>query len=373
MKPDSFSLHHKHRGEIHSVTPDITLSTTFEIHPEGYEKRAWGYSRAANPNRKTLQEVLAKWEQADAALSFSSGSAAAMSLFQTLHVGDHVLLPRDVYHGIRTLFKKLAKLKGVQLGEVDMANVTEVEQALTEKTRLLWMETPSNPMFNITDVKKLVDLVKNHPYCRTVVDNTFMTPVLQNPIQWGADVVLHSTTKFIGGHSDILGGALCFATCDEWFEQVRFIQEKGGAVPSPFDCWLLHRSVKTLVLRVEHQQKNAQCVAEFLNEHPKIERVLYPGLADFPARETHFSQSSGAGSMISFLVKGSADQALRCVAGSKLVERATSLGGVESTWEHRASSEGYVGSTPHNLIRMSVGIESVDDLLADVETALEAC
>lgn len=352
-----------------AIVPPIHTSTVFELREEGFQEGDLNYTRYANPNRLQLEALLAELEGGEVCAAFSSGVAAATAVFQSLKPGDHMLIPSDVYAGNRNLVQKIMQPWGLEADFIDMTELPNIKDALNEKTRLIWIETPSNPMMNITDIEAVCELAKENDIL-TCVDNTWPTPINQLPLELGADLVLHSTTKYFGGHSDILGGAVIAKEADGIFERIREIQQLGGAVPSPRDCWLLCRSTRTLPYRMRGHNEHAAHLAKFLQNHSKIEKVFYPGLATHVGHEIAKKQMSGFGGMISFLVDGGMNEALKIVAGSELIKRATSLGGVESTWEHRRSSEGEGSTTPGNLIRISVGLEHPDDLMEDLERAL---
>ncbi|MFI4982310.1 MAG: trans-sulfuration enzyme family protein, partial [Nevskiales bacterium] len=315
------------------------------------------------------EQCLAVLEQGAAATAFPSGSAASMAVFQALAPGDHVLAPDDMYHGTRTQLRDLLQRWGLEHSVVDMTELDAVRAALRPHTKLIWVETPSNPLLKVSDIAALAQLARAAG-ARCVVDNTFATPVLQQPLALGADLVMHSTTKYLGGHSDLLGGAVITREDDAFFARVRDFQAKAGAVPAPFDCWLLQRSIATLPYRVRAQAANAQQVAEFLVAQPRVAAVHYPGLAGHPGHALAASQMRSGGAMLSFQVRGGRDEALAVSAQVKLFTRATSLGGVESLIEHRASVEGPYTTTPENLLRVSVGLEHADDLVEDLRQAL---
>lgn len=352
-----------------AIVPPIHTSNVFELREEGFREGDLNYTRYANPNRLQLEAMLAELESGATCAAFSSGVAAATAIFQSLKPGDHILIPSDVYAGNRSLVEKIMQPWGLEADFINMMRIENVEQAMKDHTKLIWIETPSNPMMNITDIKAVCKLAQDHNL-RTCVDNTWPTPVNQLPLELGADLVLHSTTKYFGGHSDILGGAVIAKEADNFFERIREIQQLAGAVPSPRDCWLLCRSTRTLPYRMRGHNEHAMHLAKFLQNHPKIEKVFYPGLATHAGHEIAKRQMNGFGGMISFLINGGKQEALNIVAGSKLIKRATSLGGVESTWEHRRSSEGKESQTPQNLIRISVGLEHPDDLMGDLKGAL---
>jgi cystathionine gamma-synthase len=352
-----------------AVTPPIHLSTTFEREPDGSYRGGHVYTRTSNPNRRALEEALATLEGGAAALAFASGSAATMSLFQALAPGDHVLAPDDAYYGTLRTLRELLGPWGLELDVVDMADLDAVKRALKPTTRVVWVETPSNPLVRIVDIAALANLAHSVG-ARCAVDNTWATPVLQHPLALGADVVMHSTTKYLGGHSDLLGGALVFGKRDEIFEKVFAVQTLGGAVPSPFDCWLLLRGMRTLPWRMRAHCSNAAGVARFLASRKEVEVVHYPGLATNPGHALAAKQMSDFGGMLSVQIRGGRDAALSFSNRLRLFTRATSLGGPESLIEHRASVEGPTTKAPENLLRISVGLENVDDLIEDLERAL---
>jgi len=308
-------------------------------------------------------------EGGDAALAFSSGSAATMSVFQALKAGDHVLAPDDAYYGTLRTARELLGPWGLQLDVVDMTDLDAVKRAVKPNTRVVWVETPSNPLVRIVDIAALAELAHSVG-ARCVVDNTWATPVLQHPLALDADVVMHSTTKYLGGHSDLLGGALVFGTRDEHFDRLFALQTLGGAVPSPFDCWLLLRGMRTLPWRMRAHCANAAGVARFLATREEVEVVHYPGLPTHPAHALAARQMSDFGGMLSVQIRGGREEALALTTRLKLFTRATSLGGPESLIEHRASVEGPATKAPENLLRISVGLENVDDLVEDLEQAL---
>lgn len=359
------------KNDSKAIVPPIHTSTVFEHSEQGFQEGDLNYTRYSNPNRLQWEALLADLEGGEACAAFSSGVAAASAVFQALQPGDHILVPSDVYAGNRSLIEKVLQPWGLKVDFIDMTRVENVNESITNDTKLIWIETPSNPMMNITDIEAVCRLAaKNN--IKTCVDNTWPTPINQLPLKLGADLVLHSTTKYFGGHSDILGGAVITKSKNPFFDRIREIQQLGGAVPSPRDCWLLSRSTRTLPYRMRGHNDHAEHLAKFIQNHPKVEKVFYPGLSTHAGHEIARKQMSGFGGMISFLVDGDAKDALSIVAGSKLIKRATSLGGVESTWEHRRSSEGEGSTAPENLIRISVGLEHPDDLMEDLERALNS-
>jgi cystathionine gamma-synthase len=349
-------------------------STVFRHPEQGLSDGSWSYTRLDNPNRSQLERTLASLESGSHALAFSSGMAAVQAAFHILEPGDHVLLPDDLYHGVRILVRDQYARWGLTCDFVDMTRPEDVVAAASPRTRMLWLETPSNPMLRITDIRTLTALASERGWI-SVVDNTWATPVIQRPLELGADMVLYSTTKYMGGHSDVLGGALVLRSGVDMapvYERLRLLQRQAGAVPSPFDCWLLLRSLKTLHVRIRSQCASAGAIAEKLEAHPAVKVVHYPGLSTHPGHEAASRQMDLPGAMVSFQVRGDDATALQVAASTRLVLPATSLGGVESTWEHRKTSEYEGTATPGNLIRLSVGLEHPDDLWRDIEQALAA-
>jgi len=352
-----------------AISPPINLSTTFERDPDGSYSKGFSYTRAANPNRSQLETCLAALEGGSEALAFSSGVAAAMSVFQALKPGDHVICSQDAYHGIQRLLREVLQPWQLQVSFVDTTDADAVRTALTPATKLIWVETPSNPLLRITDLGAIAEVARK-ARALTVCDNTFATPVLQRPFGYGMDFIMHSATKYLGGHSDVAGGAIVARTRSAFSERLRLLQSEAGAVPSPFDCWLILRGAATLHLRIRAQSDNALRIARFLAGQKAVENVFYPGLEDHPGHALANRQMRAFGAMLSFTLRGGQAAAMRCVANVKLFTRATSLGGVESLIEHRASMEGPDTRTPDNLVRVSVGVEHADDLSADLEQAL---
>ena len=354
-----------------AVTAPIHLSTTFERSPEGDYPRGYSYSREDNPNRRALEECLASLEGGSAAIAFSSGLAVAAALVQGLEPGDHIVAPDDVYWGLRKVIGEVFGKWDLETSYVDMTNMDDFHAALRPNTRLVWVETPSNPLMKITDLPTIAALTRQAgPKILTVCDGTFATPVLQQPLDCGIDMVVHSTTKYLGGHSDVIGGALIARHQNYLFERARKSQRYGGSVPSPFDCWLTLRGIDTLPWRVRAQSENALRVAQFLAAHSAVETVHYPGLPTHPGHKVAARQMSAFGGMLSFQVRGSRAAALGVAAHCELFIRATSLGGGHSLIEHRASIEGPDTRTPQNLLRVSIGLEHPDDLIADLGQAL---
>jgi cystathionine gamma-synthase len=351
------------------VISNIQLSTTFHYEPTGESPTGFVYSRENNPNRKHLEDILAKLEQGVDAAAFSSGSAAAHALFSAMRPGDHIIVNVAVYAGVRAMLKEIFIPWGLEVSFVDLSDLSALKQAIRKNTRLVWTETPTNPQMTVVDIAALVAICREKGI-KTAVDNTFATPVLQNPLLLGTDYVMHSTTKYLGGHSDLTSGALVTRALDETWERVRFLQHIVGSVPSPFDCWLLARGIKTLIPRMKTHVANAMAIAEFLNSHPYVEKALYPGLPSHPGYAIAQQQMKAPGAIVSLLVKGSKDDAVRMAQKVRVFTNATSLGGTESLLEHRKSAEGPDSPTPDTLIRLSVGLEHIDDLIQDLDQAL---
>jgi cystathionine gamma-synthase len=352
-----------------SVAPPIHLSTTFARDAESVPLGRHTYIRESNPNQEQLEEALAPLEGGEAALVFASGMAAGVTLLQTLPPGSHVVFPGDVYYGFRAAAEQFLPNWGIRSDFVAMGDLAALAAAIRPETLLVWLETPSNPLLQVVDLSAAIALARDAG-ALAVVDNTFATPVLQRPLEHGADVVLHSTTKYFGGHGDVQGGALIFARRDDLRERIDHLRHVLGAVASPFNDWLVLRGVRTLACRVAMQSANALAVARALEALPAVSAVHYPGLPSHPGHEIARRQMSGFGAMLSFRVVGGREAALRAVGRARLFVRATSLGGVESLIEHRATSEGPGSRTPQELIRLSIGLEHPEDLIADLAQAL---
>jgi cystathionine beta-lyase/cystathionine gamma-synthase len=354
-----------------AVTVPIYQTATYVQDAVG-EHKGYDYSRVANPTRSALQAALASLESAEHGFAFSSGLGATTTVMHLLNPGDRVVLIADVYGGVYRMTSQVYEPKGYVFDYLPAADFDNLASHLDERTRLVWIETPSNPMLNVVDIKNAADAT-HAAGAILVVDNTFATPYLQRPLELGADVVVHSTTKYLGGHSDVVGGFA--ATNDPTIaERLQFLQKSLGAVPGPFDSWLVLRGIKTLAVRMRQHCENAHVIAYWLSRHARVETVLYPGLPTHPGHEIAARQMRDFGGMISFLVE-SEEEAVELVARTKLFKLAESLGGVESLIEHparmtHASTADAPFAAPRNLIRLSVGIESVEDLLADLEAAL---
>jgi cystathionine gamma-synthase len=353
------------------ITP-IYQTTTFAQEEVGKNK-GYDYSRAANPTRTALETALASLEGAAHGLAFSSGLGATTTIMHLVDPGEQVVLIADVYGGVYRMTSQIYEPKGYRFTYVPADEFDEsLASHLADNVRLVWIETPSNPLLNIVDIRRAAEAA-HAAGALLVVDNTFATPYLQQPLELGADLIVHSTTKYLGGHSDVIGGFV--ATSDAAVgERLRFLQKSLGAVPGPLDCWLVLRGVKTLALRMRQHCENARAVAAFLDGHPAVERVLYPGLPSHPGHETARRQMRDFGGMVSFLVGSEADAVALC-SRTKLFILAESLGGVESLIEHparmtHASTADAPFAAPPNLVRLSVGIEAPTDLVADLERAL---
>jgi cystathionine gamma-synthase len=371
MRIETLAVHAGRRVDpaTGAVATPIHLSTTFERDPDGSYPRRHLYARNGNPTREALESCLAALEGGAAAAAFASGSAATAAVFQALAPGDHVIAPHDAYHGTGRLLRETFARWGLETTFVDMTEPAQVERALRPTTRVVWVETPSNPMWKVSDVRAIAALA-HRGGARCVCDNTVATPVGQSPFELGADLIVHATTKYLGGHGDLMGGAVIARVEDELWERVRAVQAASGGVPSPFDCWLVLRGIQTLPWRVRAHSDNAMKVATFLAAHRRVEAVHYPGLATHPGHALAARQMRCFSGMLSFQVRGTGDEAMGVAAKVRVFTRATSFGGTDSLIEHRASIEGAGTRTPANLLRVSVGLEHADDLIADLEEAL---
>jgi cystathionine gamma-synthase len=355
-----------------AITTPIYQTSTFLQDAVGANK-GYDYSRAGNPTRTALETCLASLEGADHGLAYSSGLGATTTIMHLVNPGDRVVCVNDVYGGVYRMFSQVYEPKGYRFTYLSAQEIDSgLEQHLDEETRIVWLETPTNPLLNVIDIRRAADAA-HAAGALVVVDNTFATPYLQLPLELGADIVLHSTTKYLSGHSDVIGGFA--ATGDPTIaERLKFLQKSLGAVPGPFDCWLVLRGLKTLAIRMERHCENARAVAAFLTDQASVERVLYPGLPDHPGHEVAAREMRDFGGMISFLV-GTAEEAAELVTRTKVWKLAESLGGVESLIEvpaamTHASTADAPFAVPANLIRLSVGLESATDLVADLEQAL---
>jgi cystathionine gamma-synthase len=357
-----------------AVIVPVHLTTTYKQDGVGGLRGGYEYSRSANPTRTALQEALAALEQGTTGMAFASGLAAEDTLLRTVcEPGSHIVLAGDAYGGTFRLISRVQARWGVEYTPADLGDLDAVRGAMRPSTRVIWCETPTNPLLNIADIAGLAQ-VASEAGALLIVDNTFASPYLQQPLTLGADVVVHSTTKYLGGHSDVVGGALI--TADPGLgEQLAYNQNAMGAVAGPFDSWLVLRGIKTLGVRMDRHQANAARIAEFLLGHPAVASVLYPGLPDHPGHEIAAKQMSGFGGMLSFRLRGGEEQALKVCERAQVFTLAESLGGVESLIEHpgrmtHASAAGSPLEVPADLVRLSVGIEDAEDLLADLEQSL---
>ena len=353
-----------------AVAPPLHLSTTFRHGPAGERVAGYEYQREGNPTNDRLREALAALEGGATACTFASGMAAMTTLLECLPNGARVLFPDDCYSGLRMLFQEYLPERGIVAEVVDMADLEAIRAACTTPVAMLWIETPSNPLMKISDIASLAG-IGHAAGAIVVVDNTFATPLLQRPLALGADIVMHSTTKYFGGHSDVLGGALVFAKDGALAHKVAHRLHVTGAVLSPFSAWLTLRGCRSLGARMAMHCANARKVAGFLAAHPAIERVNWPGLASHPGHLVAASQMQDFGAMLSIELRGGREAALAMAGRLRVFTNATSLGGCESLIEHRASVEGPNPRSPQNLLRMSIGLEDADDLIADLAQALD--
>src|ERR1041385_4022770 len=370
MKIETVAVHAGHKVDpaTGAVAAPIYLSTTFERDIEGTYSRGFMYTRNDNPNRKTLERGVSMLESGESAAAFASGTGATMSILQALSPGDHALAHTDAYYGTSRLIREIFVRWGLQVDFVDMSDLAAVKKAVRPNTKLAWAETPSNPLLKIVDLAALAEIA-HEAGAIFVCDNTW-APVIQRPFDLGADLILHSTTKYFGGHCDVLGGIVIAREKSDFFKRARTLQYSGGAGPTPFGCWLILRGMRALPWRMRAHSENGAKVASFLAQHRQVERVNYPGLRSHPSHEIAAQQMSMFGGMLSFEVKGGRDVALALAAKTKIFIRATSLGGVESLIEHRASIEGPGTTSAEGLLRLSIGLENADDLIDDLNQAL---
>jgi len=358
-----------------ALIPPLHTATTYLRDPDNEYRKGWSYSRENNPSYETAETLLTELEGGAATLLFASGLAAATAIIMALRPGDHILASNVMYWSLRKWLKGPATDWGLVVEIVDMTDLAAVERALKPgKTKLLWAETPSNPLWRVTDIAAVAKLA-HAAGAKLAVDSTCATPVLSQPLKHGADLVMHSATKYLNGHSDVIAGTVTTAAKDEFWERINAIRTQSGGVIGPFEAWLLQRGMRTLFLRVREASSSALRIAQHFQRHPKLAEVLYPGLPDHPDHAIARRQMTGGfGGMLSIHLAGdevaSQQAAIACAAKVQLWKRATSLGGVESLIEHRASIEGPGSPVPPGLLRLSVGIESCDDLIADLEQAL---
>lgn len=354
-----------------AIAQPIHLSTTFERDPDGSYPRGYRYSREGTPNRAAVEACVAELEGGIAAIAYSSGLAASLAIFEQLVPGDHVVAPREAYYGTLRQLREIVARRGVTLDVVDATDADALASAISRRTRLVWIETPANPLLSITDIANTVALARAQG-ALVACDNTFATPMCQRPLALGADLVVHSGTKYLGGHSDVLSGFVVVGRDRGFADRLRDWQRTAGSVLAPFDCWLLRRSISTLGLRIERQCSSALTIATGLSRHPAVSETLYPGLPGHPGHAVAARQMSGGfGAMMSIRIRGGRERAMQVAARTRLFRRATSLGGVESFIEHRASIEGPESTTPEDLLRLSIGIEDAGDLIRDLARALD--
>ena len=356
------------------MTPIFQTSTYVQGSPGKH--KGYDYSRTHNPTRTALEKNIASLEEGNYGLAFSSGMSAISTVTQLLDADDHVICCDDVYGGTFRLFDKILKRYNLEFDFVDITSSQSLERYIKSNTKLVWLESPSNPLLKLVDIEAIANIAKKYNIL-VAVDNTFATPFFQKPLKFGADIVMHSTTKYLNGHSDVIGGALV-TNDQDLYNKLQFLQNAVGAVPSPFDCFLVLRGIKTLAVRMERHARNALKIAEFLESHPKVRKVIYPGLKSHPQHELARKQMSGFAGIITFFIKGGLEAARRFLEKVKIFSLAESLGGVESLIEHPAIMTH--ASLPKEvrektgisdeLIRVSVGIENVDDLIDDLEHAL---
>ncbi|MBX3710715.1 MAG: PLP-dependent transferase [Lysobacter sp.] len=372
LRPETVSVHVGNEADAGTgaVAPPIHLATTFRHGPAGERVAGYEYQREGNPTNDRLREALAALEGGATACTFASGMAAISTLLECLPNGARVLIPDDCYTGLRMVCAEFLPERGIEAAMIDMADLDAVRAACAQGVDLLWIETPSNPKMKICDIAALAGIGHAHEAV-VVADNTFATPLLQRPLALGADVVMHSTTKYFGGHSDVLGGALVFAQDGALARKVAHRLHVTGATLAPFSAWLILRGCRSLGARMAMHCANARAVAGFLAAHPAIERVNYPGLASHAGHAVAAKQMRDFGGMLSIELRGGREAALAMAGKLRVFTNATSLGGCESLVEHRASVEGPNPRSPQNLLRMSVGLEHVDDLIEDLRQALD--
>ncbi len=371
MRPETLSVHTGNESDpaTGAVAPPIHLSTTFRHSADGERIAGYEYQREGNPTNDRLRDALAALEGGEAALTFASGMAAMTALLESMPNGARVLIPDDCYTGLRMLCAEYLPERGIETVAMDMGDLDAVRAACAQPTAMLWIETPSNPRIKISDIAALAEI--GHAAGAVVVaDNTFATPLLQRPLSLGADIVMHSTTKYFGGHSDVLGGALVFAKDNDLCAKVAHRLHITGATMAPFSAWLTLRGCRSLGARMAMHCANARKIAEFLVTQPQIERVNYPGLPSHPGHAIAAKQMRDFGGMLSIELRGGRDAALSMASKLRIFTNATSLGGCESLIEHRASVEGPNPRSPQGLLRLSVGLEHIDDLIEDLRQSL---
>jgi len=378
MRFETLAIHAGERPDVTfgAVSAPIYQTSTFVFEDVG-KTRGYDYSRTANPTRKVLEDTIAQLEGGKAGFAFATGMAAEATIIHLLKAGDHIISGDDVYGGTYRLFQDVMQDFGMEFTFLRLDDRERIEDAIKPNTRMLWLETPSNPLLNITDIEMVVDVAKKHNLM-TVIDNTFATPYFLRPVEYGVDLVVHSTTKYLNGHCDVVGGAVV-TTTDELTQKVQFLLNAMGTCASPFDCWLVLRGIETLPVRMKQHEENAIAIANYLKKHPKVKRVFYPGLESHPGHEIARKQMKGFGGVVSFELAGGIEAVNSFLKGIKVFFLAESLGGVVSLAEHPATMthasmpkdhREKVGITDE-LIRLSVGLENIDDLIDDLRQALE--
>lgn len=378
MRFETIAIHAGDRPDkaFGAISVPIYQTSTFMFEDTG-KTRGYDYSRTGNPTRKVLEDTIARLEGGKAGFAFATGMAAETTVMHLLKAGDHIISGDDVYGGTYRLFQNVLRDFGLEFTFIRMDNRGKIEAAIKPNTRMLWLETPSNPLLNITDIEMAVDIARKHKLL-TVLDNTFASPYFLRPIEWGIDIVVHSTTKYLNGHCDVVGGAVVTAT-EELGQRIQFLLNAMGTCASPFDCWLVLRGIETLAVRMKQHQENAFVVANYLKEHPAVTRVFYPGLKSHPGHDTAKRQMKGFSGMVSFEIKGGTSAANNFLRKIKVFTLAESLGGITSLAEHAATMshasmpQEYrekVGITD-DLVRLSVGLENVADLIEDLTQALK--
>jgi len=352
-----------------ALIPPIHLATTYERQPDGTYPLGFKYARDGSPTRAQLEKSLAAIEGGFASWAFPSGMAVCNAVLQALPRDAYIIIPDDVYHGFRRLVREQFESRGMRVSAVDMTDLESVQRVMHADTAMIWAESPSNPLLKISDIQSLSALAKQHD-ALFIVDGTWTTPLLQKPLELGADAVVHSLTKYMAGHSDVLGGAIIAGKESDYFHRIAHYQQQSGAVLDPFSSWLTIRGIRSLGVRLSHQCASAKLVAAFLSSHGGVREVFYPGLASHPGHELAASQMTDFGAMLSFIVDGDHRDAIQVAAKTRVFTRATSLGGTSSLIEHRASMEGPDTLTPPALLRLSIGLEHADDLIGDLENAL---
>lgn len=375
MKPETMAIHAGRQPDDGSgaVAEPITLSVTYQRDPDGTYPRGYFYTTAGNPNRQSLEICAKSLEGGGESVAFASGSMAISAILRTcLRPGDHVVVPTDTFQGTLRLLVDVLAPWGVSWTATEITELDKVRSAFQDNTKLVWAESLSNPLLKIADIPSLAGLAHAHG-ALLCVDNTFVTPIFQRPLELGADVVVHASTKYLAGHGDVAGGIVVTRDGDGLARELRLLQRREGGVPSPFDCWLVQRGIKTLPYRMRAHGENAMAVAEFLQEYPLVETVQYPGLESHPQHRLALQNLDGFGGVISFQVRGGADLALRIASQTKLFVHATSLGQTESLIQHQASSPTHGPGTglAENLLRLSVGLEHAADLIEDLRGAME--